>query len=86
VDVRTAELHRLYVDASLRGRGIGRALVETVLDWSRDQGIARLVLWSDTRFESSHRLYRRLGFEQFGERTVEGDINESREYRFERDV
>jgi putative acetyltransferase len=86
LDVRTAELHRLYLDATLRGRGIGRALVETVLDWSRVEGVARLVLWSDTRFEQSHRLYRRLGFEQLGERTVEGDLNDSREYRFERDV
>jgi RimJ/RimL family protein N-acetyltransferase len=86
LDVRTAELHRLYLDASLRGRGLGRALVETVLAWSREERIGRLVLWSDTRFEQSHRLYRRLGFEQLGERTVEGDVNESREYRFERDV
>jgi RimJ/RimL family protein N-acetyltransferase len=85
-DGRTAELKRLYVDASLRGRGIGQRLVETVLDWTREQGMARLVLWSDTRFENSHRLYRRLGFEQLGERTIEGDINASREYRFERDV
>ena len=86
VDARTAELKRLYVDASLRGRGIGQRLVETVLDWAREQGCTRLVLWSDTRFENSHRLYRRLGFDQLGERTVEGDINESREYRFERDI
>ena len=85
-DARTAELKRLYVDASMRGRGIGQRLVETVLDWSREQGMSRLVLWSDTRFENSHRLYRRLGFEQLGERTVEGDINDSREYRFERNV
>jgi RimJ/RimL family protein N-acetyltransferase len=86
LDDRTAELHRLYLDAALRGRGIGRALVETVLAWARDEGIVRLVLWSDTRFEQSHGLYRRLGFEQLGERTVEGDLNDSREYRFERDV
>jgi RimJ/RimL family protein N-acetyltransferase len=86
LDTRTAELHRLYLDASLRGRGIGRALVETVLTWTRDEGLERLVLWSDTRFEQSHRLYRRLGFTQLGERTVEGDVNDSREYRFERDV
>ena len=86
VDERTAELHRLYVEASLRGRGIGQRLVETVLDWSRAQELGRVVLWSDTRFESSHRLYRRLGFTQLGERTVEGDINASREYRFERDL
>ena len=86
LDARTAELHRLYVDSSLRGRGVGRTLVETVLAWSREQGMRRLVLWSDTRFETSHRLYRRLGFAQLGERTVEGDVNDSREYRFERDV
>jgi len=86
LDDRTAELHRLYLDSTLRGRGIGRALVETVLDWAREQGVRRLVLWSDTRFEQSHRLYRRLGFEQLGERTVEGDVNDSREYRFERDI
>lgn len=85
-DETTAELKRLYVDAGLRGRGIGQQLVETVLDWTRTQGLARVVLWSDTRFENSHRLYRRLGFAQLGERTVEGDINASREYRFERDV
>jgi len=86
IDERTAELHRLYVDATLRGRGIGRTLVETVLDWARQQQLARVVLWSDTRFENSHRLYRRLGFAQLGERTIEGDINASREYRFEREV
>ena len=86
IDARTAELHRLYVDASQRGRGIGQRLVETVLDWARAQGLARVVLWSDTRFENSHRLYRRLGFAQLGERVVEGDINHSREYGFERDV
>jgi putative acetyltransferase len=86
VDAHTAELHRLYLDASLRGRGIGRELVQTVLAWSREERVRRLVLWSDTRFEQSHHLYRRLGFEQLGERTVEGDLNESREYRFERDV
>ena len=86
IDARTAELHRLYVDASQRGRGIGQRLVETVLDWARAQGLARVVLWSDTRFENSHRLYRRLGFAQLGERVVEGDINHSREYGFEREV
>ena len=30
-----AELHRLYLDADLRGRGLRRTLVEPVLDWCR---------------------------------------------------
>ncbi|PYM25258.1 MAG: hypothetical protein DMD80_21520 [Candidatus Rokuibacteriota bacterium] len=86
VDATTAEIHRLYLDAHLRGRGLGRALVEEVLAWCRANAFTRLVLWSDTRFEHSHRLYRRLGFTQLRERTVPNDPNASREYRFERDV
>ena len=86
VDASTAEIRRLYLDAHLRGRGLGRALVEEVLAWCREQGISRLVLWSDTRFEHSHRLYERMGFVRLGQRTVENDPNDSREYRYERDV
>ena len=35
LDGATAELHRLYLDAPLRGRGTGRGLVEEVLAWCR---------------------------------------------------
>jgi putative acetyltransferase len=86
VDADTGELHRLYVDPEWRRRGLGDALVQSALEWCRVRRIGRLVLWSDTRFESSHRLYTRVGFSRHGERTVEGDINHSREYRFERAV
>lgn len=86
VDATTAEIHRLYLDAHLRGRGLGRALVDEALAWCRARGFTRLVLWSDTRFEHSHRLYDRMGFARLGERTVPDDPNASREYRFERDV
>jgi putative acetyltransferase len=86
VDEATAEIHRLYLDAHLRGRGLGRALVEMALAWARERGLGRMVLWSDTRFTQSHRLYDRMGFARHGERTVPNDPNDSREYRFERDI
>jgi len=86
VDAGTAELHRLYLDTELRGRRIGRALVEAVLDWCRESSISRLVLWSDTRFDLAHRLYTRMGFRQTGERVLADDINGTREYGFERIV
>jgi putative acetyltransferase len=82
----SAELHRLYLDARLRGRGTGRALVEAVLDWCRAQHIERLILWSDTRFAQAHRLYERMGFQQTGERVLPDDLNQTREYGFERPV
>ena len=86
LDGAAAELHRLYLDAHLRGRGTGRALVQRVLDWCRAQAVTRLVLWSDTRFEQAHRLYTRMHFRQTGERTLPDDVNHTREYGFERSV
>ena len=81
-----AELHRLYLDATLRGRGVGRALVEAVLAWCRSAGVARLTLWSDTRFDRAHRLYEGMGFTQTGEREVPDDPNQTREFGYERPV
>ncbi len=81
-----AELHRLYLDAGLRGKGVGRALVEVVLDWCRAKAITQLVLWSDTRFDRAHRLYEGLGFTRTGERELPNDPNDTREFGYERRV
>jgi O-acetylserine/cysteine efflux transporter len=87
LDGQTAELHRLYLDARLRGRGTGRALVQAALAWCRGEpGITRLILWSDTRFDQAHRLYVRMGFRRTGERVLPDDLNQTREYGFERPV
>jgi GNAT superfamily N-acetyltransferase len=84
LDSDRAELHRLYLAADLRGHGTGRALVETVLTWCRGHGISELILWSDTRFDLAHRLYVRMGFTRTAERTLPADVNDTREYRFDR--
>lgn len=81
-----AELHRLYLDATLRGRGVGRALVEAVLAWCRAAGIKQLTLWSDTRFDRAHRLYEGMGFAKTGERELPDDPNDTREFGYERAV
>ncbi|MGH7305569.1 MAG: GNAT family N-acetyltransferase [Candidatus Rokuibacteriota bacterium] len=81
-----AEVHRLYLDRHLRGRGTGRALLERVLEWCRAQNIRHLILWSDTRFDQAHRLYERMGFQRTGERALPDDPNQTREYGFERPV
>jgi len=83
LDGETAELHRLYLDATLRGRGLGRALVEAVLAWCRTEGIRHLILWSDTRFDRAHVLYERMGFQRTDERALLEDLNQTREYRYD---
>ena len=86
LDNDSAELHRLYLDSRLRGRGTGRALVEAALAWCREQRIPRMILWSDTRFDQAHRLYERMGFQRTGERVLPDDLNQTREYGFARPV
>src|SRR6266545_3107018 len=86
LDAKTAELHRLYLDADLRGRRLGRELVETVLAWCAREGITHLVLWSDTRFDRAHALYERMGFVKTGERVLPDDPNDTREYSYARPV
>lgn len=80
-DATTCELKRLYVRPDHRGGRHGRRLIEQVLAWARDAGCRSVILWSDVRFDTAHEVYRRLGFRQMGERTVE-DIDRSREYGF----
>jgi GNAT superfamily N-acetyltransferase len=60
--------------------------VDVVLDWCRARGIARLVLWSDTRFDRAHRLYEAMGFVRTGEREVPNDPNDTREFGYGRPV
>lgn len=76
-----AEIKRLYVRASSRGRGLGRELVETALRWARERGARRMDLWTDTRFTLAHRLYESLGFRRGGERRLH-DVNHSVEYEY----
>src|SRR5438552_155816 len=70
VDDTTAELHRLYLDVGLRGQRLGRELAESVVAWCAREGVTRLVLWSDTRFDRAHALYERMGFVRSGERAL----------------
>jgi putative acetyltransferase len=76
-----AELKSLYVDPALRRQGWGGRLTGLVINEARARGCLRVELWSDTRFTKAHSLYRRLGFQQSGERDLH-DSNHSREYGF----
>jgi GNAT superfamily N-acetyltransferase len=70
VDDSTAELKRMYVDPSVRGRGIGRALVEALEREARLFGIRKVVLETGTRLAPAIRLYESMGYARiplFGE-------------------
>ena len=54
-------LEDLYVDAGARGGGMGRAMVEAVLDRARDRGCGRVELDVDDDNAPARALYASLG-------------------------
>lgn len=80
-DEETAELKSLYVHKDFRRGGLGEKLTKMTLDFSREKGARKMILWSDTRFTKAHRLYERIGFERVGQRELD-DLNSSVEFGF----
>lgn len=63
-----ADVGPLYVRDTARGQGIGRALMEAVLDALSEAGIAQAELCVDVENTQARGLYQRLGFHVFGRR------------------
>ena len=55
----------LFVDPRVEGLGVGRALHERLLEWARDQGIARLSLSTDKASRAAA-FYKRAGWVEAG--------------------
>jgi len=52
----------MYVDGAWRGKGVGRALLETLIEHARTLGYHRLRLGTITEMTAAKSLYRALGF------------------------
>ena len=81
-DGETCELKRLYVSKSHWGKGLGGALIGTVVGWAKDNGYPRIVLWSDILFERAHGLYLKHGFRATGKTRAIDPINPTSIERF----
>lgn len=58
----TAELVKLTVNDKAQGKGIGRRLTQTAIDWARHQNYQKIVLVSSTKLAQALALYEKLGF------------------------
>lgn len=56
----------VYVDESLRGKGLGTQLVEKVLEAARRENCYKLIANSRHGREKLHELYKKIGFNDWG--------------------
>ena len=64
-----AHLYAMWVAPDARGAGVGRALLDAVETWARDEGHGRLVLQVTESNEGARNFYGSCGFADTGERT-----------------
>ena len=61
-DGETCEMNRMFVRASARGHGVGRALVAELLETARGLGYRRMMLAAGPFHTEANALYRSFGF------------------------
>jgi GNAT superfamily N-acetyltransferase len=64
LECRRATILNVYTDPEYRRRGIARLLMETMIDWCKREGLARVNLHAS---DAGRHLYESLGFEPSNE-------------------
>jgi ribosomal protein S18 acetylase RimI-like enzyme len=55
-------IHDIAVREESRGSGVAAQLMQVAIDWLRERGAPRVILWTAAPNEPAQRLFRRLGF------------------------
>ena len=76
-DDDTAQLRILLVEAWARGHGLGARLVAECVQFARDSGYRKLVLWTNDVLVGARRIYQAAGFEL---------VSEERHHSFGKDL
>ncbi|HZH62729.1 MAG TPA: GNAT family N-acetyltransferase [Metabacillus sp.] len=58
-----AQLGLLLVEPDLRGLGYGERLVQRAIDFCKEKGYQKIILWTNSELKSARCIYKRMGFE-----------------------
>lgn len=58
-----AQLRLFGTDPSLQGRGVGRMLMQTAMDFCKEKGYAHVILWTIDICQAARHLYGKFGFQ-----------------------
>lgn len=65
-EIELLTIAAMWVEASARGKGLGMALLEAMMEWARGLGAERAELWVTDGNGPAERLYERAGFSRIG--------------------
>ncbi|MDB4913488.1 MAG: putative acetyltransferase [Gemmatimonadetes bacterium] len=82
VDDTSAEVKRMFVDSTWRGRGVGRALMVALIAGARARGYATLRLGTLDDMTAARTLYESLGFVPIGRYRAD-ELIDTRFYQLE---
>ncbi len=71
-DIKKDDLYlaEIAIDSSLRGQGMGRKVLEDVIDYARSKNLNRVILDADFRNTGAKKLYEKMGFKEFNKKRV----------------
>ena len=55
-------IHDIVVDAAGRRSGLAAALIQHAVDWLRERGMPRAILWTADQNNAAQQLFTRIGF------------------------
>lgn len=61
-DGNTAQLRFFFIESTMRGLGVGRKLIDRVVDFCGEKGYDRIILWTFSTLYAARHLYESKGF------------------------
>lgn len=71
-DIKKDDLYvaEIAIDPSLRGKGLGKQVLNDVVSYAKDKNLNRVILDADFRNTGAKRLYEKLGFKVFNKKRL----------------